>query len=116
VNTGTLAGITRKSLMNMQILDCSKENFHLNEAKYKKIMKRLQVISVYIFKEILIKFIFCYLLAVFGFIAAISIDNGNVLKGLLINIAFSLISLPLVFVFYDRICCRMHSVTCFSRK
>jgi hypothetical protein len=64
-------------------------------------MKRLLIIANYIIKEILIKFIFCYLLAVVGFLWAISIDGGDLLKGLLINISSSLISLPLVFVFYD---------------
>ncbi|CAH0122599.1 hypothetical protein PAE9249_05171 [Paenibacillus sp. CECT 9249] len=68
---------------------------------FRRILKFLNIIIKYIFTEIIIKYFFCYLIAGFGFIYTLSLEDDYLIKGYLINISSSLISLPLVFVFYD---------------
>lgn len=54
----------------------------------------------YIFKEVIIKFLLCYLISVLLLVIASKINDGLV-KTIIINIASSLISIPIVFIVYD---------------
>lgn len=74
VNTGTLAEITGRSLKGL--FEYSKEKFILMKQNIKKIMRILLIFSKYVITEILVKFIFCYLIAVVGVVWALSMDGG----------------------------------------
>ncbi len=51
--------------------------------------------------ELLVKYIFCYILAVLSLIMASKMSDDELLKFVLINVSSSLVVLPIVFIFYD---------------
>lgn len=67
----------------------------------KSTIRIFKITTFYIIREVVVKYFLCYLISGLVFFYTLSLDDGILIKSYLINISSSLISLPLVFVFYD---------------
>ncbi|WP_010245366.1 hypothetical protein [Acetivibrio cellulolyticus] len=54
----------------------------------------------YLFIEVIVKYLLCYVIAALSYVVAINVEDLHI-QTVIINVASSLISLPLVFIVYD---------------